>query len=511
MSKYLLLCCLSFLSISFSFSQPLVFDYMPLDKKISGDVNTFFFEDKETKELFITLSTKKKICRFRYVSDNLYYKELIQFPDSQNISKDGFSTLSISNTTVFDIYNKKIFVGAYKNGPVLNEIFFDATESKYIFLETDFSTGKTEIIRFFQLAEKEKMLAVFIRNKNLWVTAFHPKKNELYFYISNATQETIKKTIEIDLNDTLKGNSRIAPAVTLSFREILKSKQLPVLENGKEYPYLINAQSRKLYIYPDHLVFTINSHDFYTHLLSISLDSLTYSLQSFDLTPVSDNKYSQSNHIASALHNQYLVTMHRMAENRVRLNIFNKDSQLLLKTAIFDDQLLKEVATIPVTKVGNFSDDEIKLKTTLPILLSRVDKLSISPAIKNDILYISAGGVYDRTSGDDVVLGLLGAGLSLGLTAALSLLPSTDAFWFLLFSESKNSNLNNTISFQTAFKEPSLELVKAEPQPKILSQLFEFSQSHKHSLKYQQITFFNSSYYLSAVTEDRKRFIMHKF
>ncbi len=487
-------------------AQPsIIFNYAPPKEALASNIETYYVEDIKSKTLTVSIRNKNSIKRFLLFADGKIQKEFFQTVSGYISADEAFHKKSVISQEAFSIYETTKYIGGTRTNNLMIETFWSEKNNKYFFLETNIENGSTNSSSALECRQKEKLLASFAEENEIWFITYFNRVDSLFFYRKVFGKDVEKKVLGINLGDTFKGVSRLAPGIASSFSSFLKEKGSATLQSNRDYPLIVNSTSKKIIQSKNSITFLVTSLNYKTYTVTVKLPEFTY-VSIYDQNPKEINPYQHSLVSRSCIVDNKIISFHVVAENKLLLNFFDIETNKIISTQLFSTDDVNRIGTKPVTKIGTFSSiDELKV-ANISTMLNRVEQIGISASLDNGIIYVTIGGMYNRLSFEEVALSIAGSAVG---TYAMNAIP-TNSSW-LVITGIDILDPKNTVSLQLAFDQNNLQLLKTNPRINPFEQIGRFLKNNRKTFSKEQLIYFNEKFYFGALTERATKYVIYRF
>jgi hypothetical protein len=488
----------------FTTAQPKpLFEYEFNSKQKASNIHTFFAENPQSHTITFSICDETSIKRYQIDSSGIIQQHLYQYYDSSVAVPASFTNKKQIPEQIHSFYNQ-IFICASLDRNYLTEVFSDQETNTYNFIKTDFTSGETVVDTTIQFTDGEKLMNSFIKNNDIWLVSYREKADSLFLYRKPQNLPVEQKRLYINVGDSVKPFSTFSPNIRSSFRYFLKETMM--MDEDQYYSPPLTSSQKKIVFSESAISFIASSLDFHTIAVTVKIPECTYTVIKYDQHPQLKNPYEPALISKAATITNRVITIHKADDDKLRINFFDKATSQLLASHILTSKEVNEIGTQPVTQTGTFnSNDEIKVKT-IKTMLNQVPNIGITPVIANDKMYVTIGGVFNRTSIEEVGLSLFGS--LLGTTIMNSLVTS---YSWMVVTTFNIADSRNTIIFQMAFDTTTFQPVKAEFVESPLQPLNDFLKENKKEFASKQVIRINGKFYLAGLSNDKKHYRIYSF
>ncbi|MBB1284168.1 hypothetical protein HRH25_07275 [Flavisolibacter sp. BT320] len=311
---------------------------------------------------------------------------LLNQPVSAEATDDTYKRSHPLPEKIASLLSKNYLIGGHFDTRWIVEITRERSSNDFFITETNISTGQSLVTDTIQSNAIEKIIGCTDRNGAVLLITYLESTNKVCIYKKKAGQNVNKTEIEIVNDGFGKLSNKILSTEVKTFADIFRKGSFAVYQNNLRYHPLFHSVRTKAYFQKDKLVFTVNSNNLNTYLISIHLDDFNYRLQRFVQQDAASGSYHSSN---SLLIDSLLVTAH-FQDKKMLLNLYNTTTEEQLKTLIISNENIGGIATGPLQKTGSFwSKADLNDETFQNFqATSATNQLGLSGYIQDSKLYL---------------------------------------------------------------------------------------------------------------------------
>ncbi len=388
-------------------------------------------------------------------------------------------------------------IGGYFDTKSIVEVNREQSSSDFYFTETNLGTGNSTITDTIKSTTKEKILGCTNRNGSVLLITYLESTNTVIVYKKAAGRSLVKTAIEIENDGFGKLSEKIFASEVKTFADIFRKSSFAVYQNNIRYHPLFHSVRTKAYFQKDKLVFTVNSNNLSTYLISIQLDDFSYKLQRF----TQQNETVTAEHSTnSLLIDSMLITAHFNKKNLL-LNLFNTATETHLKTLSISSENIDSIATEPIQKTGNFwSKAETSNESFQNFqATSASNQLGLSGYIQDRKLYLMFATPFKQIVTANTLLGLA---MSAAGTYYVNAAPDTYGYMLVSFPGLRSSTF---ISFPATLSLPGMNFTGEIGNCSVWDKLQSQMQLRKIEAEKSHFFYMNGYFYVGYMSDRKYR------
>jgi|GEM_PF-6718189 len=473
MKRYCFL-LLFLLSLQRGQTQKKIFEFDLADEKlVKPRIGLVINEGKN--QFILTLANKNYIKRFRI--DHLGRSKALTEQKVFQETDGEFAVQSEVENKLLKSYHKYDFIaGSEENGKLIEVLKEDITFD-YLFIETDLNSGKSILADRIKLERKDQFAFSFKRESTLYIVT-NPRRSAKLIIYSKKYSEKLKADT-IDFMQT----SDSEQIQDIFFRS--KFERILIYPDNIWAPINAFDYKHKAFINKNKFNIVLNDYNFTTYLISLDLNSLTYTISPHLPNPQSIKKDILSH--TSTLIDSTLVLTYAL-KDKILLRFVNINTGQVLKEDILAADSLQKL-NITIEKSGSKKLQKENLAESFEMLLK---------LLKESQLVVS-----EQKNGDHI-----------NLTVGASYFLHNNYFTEIVSAgiyEVKPDEKATSISFDIGYDRKTLEHNNSSPKKMMWEKMLMFLFAYRNYIG--NIIFFhmNEHFYVGYYNYQVKKYLVHKF
>ncbi|RYZ59442.1 MAG: hypothetical protein EOO14_08405 [Chitinophagaceae bacterium] len=483
---------LALLSCLYTYGQQSVYDGFELTKNTTATALT----NEGLNAILVSNYTKTSINRI-VIRPGQPPLQLLNQPVSENdVDKTFRRTQNVPEKIALLLF-KTSPIGGYFDTKSVVEVNREQSSSDFYFTETNLVTGNCAITDTIKSDSKEKIIGCSNRNGGLLLITYLESTNTVIVYKKVAGQNVVKTPIEINNDGFGKLSQKIFAAEVKTFADIFKKSSFAVYQNNLRYHPLFHSVRTKAYFQKDKLVFTVNSNNLSTYLITIQLDDFSHKLQRFTQQQEAATAQHSTN---SLLIDSLLITAH-FNKKQLLLNLFNTATETHLKTLSITSENIDSIATEPIQKTGNFWSKAETFSESFQNFqaTSASNQLGLSGYIQEQKLYLMFATPFKQIVTANTLLSLA---MSATGTYFVNAAPNTYGYMLVSFPGVRSSTF---ISFPAALTLPDMNFSSAKGNCTVWDKLQSQLQLRKIEPGNSHFFYMNGYFYVGYMSDRKYR------
>lgn len=389
-------------------------------------------------------------------------------------------------------------IGGYFDPKWIVEISRDRKNLDFYFTQTNLSTGVCTVSDTIVSNVKEKIIGCTNRKGAVQLITYLNETDKLLIYTKKPGQAVERTEIIISTDGFGKLSNNLFASEINHFSGIFNKSSFAVYQNNLRYHPLFHSVRTKAYFQKDKLVFTVNSNNLLTYVISINLSDFSYQLQQFDQQPGEGKTAHPSTN--SVLVDSLLVTSH-FAGDQLLLRVFNITTGMQLTTVGMDKSNINSILTQPIQQAGSFwSKAAIRTESFETFQrTAQSNQLALSAYAREGKLFLAFATPYKQLITATTLLNLT---MSAAGTYFLSSAPNTYGYMLVNFPQVRTSTF---ISFAASLSLPDCRISTEEGNLTVWDKLQSQLQLRKINPANSHFYFMDGYYYIGYISDRKYR------
>ncbi len=485
------------------FSQQKIFSYShPGLSEKRFDATSIVDEEKDI--LLLSLFNNKSVRRILINKQGQSINLLQQFSIVKDPASD-FRHNALLSPKAGVVYQKSSFIGGcYTDGKII-EIFRHRFSFEFFIVETNVNTGEMLSIDTVKSSISEKIISCINRNNKLFLMCYVKNTNNLIIYKKESQKPFSRTDLNIDISGFGKILDKSYSGKTAEFSDLFNRNGFAIYENNLRYPVLFTTIRNKAYIHKNHVIFLVTNSTLDTYLINVDLDNSTYTIQSFSNETGETTKSNKAT-ASSLLIDSLLITSYA-GDNYLHLNIFNTQSEQLIKSFKINSENISSVSADPIIKAGSFfSKADITHEDFGKFYKTAVaNELSLSGYCDQGKLYLSFAAPYKQFITATTVLSVA---TSIAGTYFINSSPDTYGFLLTAFQSVKAPTF---VGFNATLDMKDYNPTSQNPNFTVWEKITSFMSTHKLNLENCLFFTLNNYHYIGYLYSLTDKYIVHRF